>query len=215
MAFLGVERYLLLLARRLDRHLFNVPNPPSSRVRIDHHPGASILAYCLSSISMTVVNKYVVSGSSWNLNFFYLAVQVRVRRRDSRCRDARVHRGAARPVADLGSPGHRVHSSHHDAYHGVGQNVNGQAAICGMDEPLHAVVGCFKVGLFHVCQASSEDRLEFATRKSSVLVDTPNSGEEKGSRIAQPRVVFTDSKGGTPSVSGEPIDSLRPLAAGI
>ncbi|EKJ79476.1 hypothetical protein NXS19_003369 [Fusarium pseudograminearum] len=35
----------------------------------------SILAYCLSSISMTVVNKYVVSGSSWNLTFFYLAVQ--------------------------------------------------------------------------------------------------------------------------------------------
>lgn len=45
--------------------------------KIDHSPGASILAYCLSSISMTVVNKYVVSGSSWNLNFFYLAVQVR------------------------------------------------------------------------------------------------------------------------------------------
>lgn len=45
--------------------------------KIDHSPGASIIAYCLSSISMTVVNKYVVSGSEWNLNFFYLAVQVR------------------------------------------------------------------------------------------------------------------------------------------
>jgi GDP-mannose transporter len=44
--------------------------------KVDNSPGASILAYCLSSISMTVVNKYVVSGSSWNLNFFYLAVQV-------------------------------------------------------------------------------------------------------------------------------------------
>ncbi|KAL2124200.1 hypothetical protein VTJ04DRAFT_565 [Mycothermus thermophilus] len=43
--------------------------------KLDHSPGASILAYCLSSISMTVVNKYVVSGSAWNLNFFYLAVQ--------------------------------------------------------------------------------------------------------------------------------------------
>ncbi|KAM7204022.1 GDP-mannose transporter [Naviculisporaceae sp. PSN 640] len=43
--------------------------------KIDHSPGASILAYCLSSISMTVVNKYVVSGSDWNLNFFYLAIQ--------------------------------------------------------------------------------------------------------------------------------------------
>ncbi|KAL2168639.1 hypothetical protein VTG60DRAFT_6983 [Thermothelomyces hinnuleus] len=43
--------------------------------KLNHSPGASILAYCLSSISMTVVNKYVVSGSEWNLNFFYLAVQ--------------------------------------------------------------------------------------------------------------------------------------------
>ncbi|KAK0646048.1 GDP-mannose transporter [Cercophora newfieldiana] len=43
--------------------------------KIDHSPGASILAYCLASISMTVVNKYVVSGSEWNLMFFYLAVQ--------------------------------------------------------------------------------------------------------------------------------------------
>jgi GDP-mannose transporter len=49
----------------------------SSISKIDNSPGASILAYCLSSISMTVVNKYVVSGSYWNLNFFYLAVQVR------------------------------------------------------------------------------------------------------------------------------------------
>lgn len=46
--------------------------------KIDNSPPASILCYCLSSISMTVVNKYVVSGSSWNLNFFYLAVQVRL-----------------------------------------------------------------------------------------------------------------------------------------
>ncbi|KAK4137366.1 UDP-galactose transporter [Trichocladium antarcticum] len=43
--------------------------------KIDHSPGASILAYCLASISMTVVNKFVVSGSYWNLNFFYLGIQ--------------------------------------------------------------------------------------------------------------------------------------------
>lgn len=48
--------------------------------KIDNSPGASILAYCFSSISMTVVNKFVVSGQFWNLNFFYLAVQVRSRR---------------------------------------------------------------------------------------------------------------------------------------
>lgn len=45
--------------------------------KVENSPPLSILAYCLSSISMTVVNKYVVSGSSWNLNLFYLAVQVR------------------------------------------------------------------------------------------------------------------------------------------
>ena len=49
----------------------------ASLARLEKSPGLSILAYCLSSISMTVVNKYVVSGDFWNLNFFYLAVQVR------------------------------------------------------------------------------------------------------------------------------------------
>ncbi|OAL75265.1 GDP-mannose transporter [Trichophyton violaceum] len=43
--------------------------------RLENSPGAAVLAYCFSSISMTVVNKYVVSGSSWNLNFLYLAIQ--------------------------------------------------------------------------------------------------------------------------------------------
>lgn len=44
--------------------------------KIDNSPGASVLGYCLASISMTVVNKFVVSGSSWNMNFLYLAIQV-------------------------------------------------------------------------------------------------------------------------------------------
>jgi GDP-mannose transporter len=44
--------------------------------QLENNPGAAVLAYCFSSISMTVVNKYVVSGSSWNLNFLYLAIQV-------------------------------------------------------------------------------------------------------------------------------------------
>ena len=54
------------------------PKWPQSMSKVDQSPPLSILAYCLSSISMTVVNKYVVSGSDWNLNFFYLAVQVRI-----------------------------------------------------------------------------------------------------------------------------------------
>lgn len=53
-----------------------VRQEPGLLDKLDHSPGASILAYCLASISMTVVNKYVVSGSEWNLNFFYLAIQV-------------------------------------------------------------------------------------------------------------------------------------------
>lgn len=48
--------------------------------QLENNPGAAVLAYCFSSISMTVVNKYVVSGSSWNLNFLYLAIQVCMRR---------------------------------------------------------------------------------------------------------------------------------------
>jgi hypothetical protein len=43
---------------------------------ITNSPPISILAYCLASISMTVTNKYCVSGADWNLNFFYLAIQV-------------------------------------------------------------------------------------------------------------------------------------------
>ncbi|CAH2351878.1 GDP-mannose transporter 1 [[Candida] railenensis] len=35
----------------------------------------SIISYCASSILMTVTNKYVLSGYSFNLNFFLLAVQ--------------------------------------------------------------------------------------------------------------------------------------------
>ncbi|SPN98305.1 probable GDP-mannose transporter [Cephalotrichum gorgonifer] len=49
--------------------------PSFALSNIDNSPGLSILAYCMSSISMTVVNKYVVSGDAWNLNLFYLAVQ--------------------------------------------------------------------------------------------------------------------------------------------
>lgn len=42
-----------------------------------NNPVVPILAYCGSSILMTVTNKYVLSGLDFNLNFFLLAVQVR------------------------------------------------------------------------------------------------------------------------------------------
>jgi GDP-mannose transporter len=57
---------------------------PSSRAaglpipvsQITNNPAVSIAAYCLASISMTVINKYCVSGVNWNMNFFFLAFQV-------------------------------------------------------------------------------------------------------------------------------------------
>lgn len=48
---------------------------PESVTKITNNAPLSILAYCLSSISMTLVNKYVVSGRFWNMTFFYLTVQ--------------------------------------------------------------------------------------------------------------------------------------------
>jgi GDP-mannose transporter len=42
---------------------------------ITENPVAAILAYCGSSILMTVTNKYVLSGVDFNLPFFLLAVQ--------------------------------------------------------------------------------------------------------------------------------------------
>lgn len=43
---------------------------------ITENPVAAILAYCGSSILMTVTNKYVLSGVNFNLPFFLLCVQV-------------------------------------------------------------------------------------------------------------------------------------------
>jgi hypothetical protein len=47
------------------------PAPPPAS-----NPIIPVLAYCGSSILMTVTNKFVLSGSGFNLNFFLLCVQV-------------------------------------------------------------------------------------------------------------------------------------------
>lgn len=62
-------------------HIPKEPKPKISRrglstMNITNNPVISVLAYCLASISMTVVNKYCVSGTFWNLSFFLLLVQV-------------------------------------------------------------------------------------------------------------------------------------------
>jgi GDP-mannose transporter len=48
-------------------------SPPSS---LSNHPALPVLAYCGSSILMTVMNKYVLSGLDFNLNFLLLMIQV-------------------------------------------------------------------------------------------------------------------------------------------
>lgn len=56
------------------------PSPirvPAPTPAVTNNPAFPILAYCGSSILMTVTNKYVLSGLDFNLNFFLLCVQVR------------------------------------------------------------------------------------------------------------------------------------------
>lgn len=60
---------------------FEAPPPPQPRAAAPaatNNPILPVLAYCGSSILMTVMNKYVLSGTNFNLNFFLLCVQVRV-----------------------------------------------------------------------------------------------------------------------------------------
>jgi hypothetical protein len=64
---------------------FNEPPPPPkspfqsnpSHQSLMNHPMVPIASYCLSSISMTVANKYVLK-EGFNLNFFFLCLQVRL-----------------------------------------------------------------------------------------------------------------------------------------
>lgn len=58
---------------------FEAPPPPQPRAAPANNPILPVLAYCGSSILMTVMNKYVLSGTNFNLNFFLLCVQVCVK----------------------------------------------------------------------------------------------------------------------------------------
>lgn len=50
------------------------PSPRASST-VSNNPAFPVLAYCGSSIMMTVMNKYVLSGLDFNLNFLLLCVQ--------------------------------------------------------------------------------------------------------------------------------------------
>ncbi|OGM42453.1 GDP-mannose transporter 1 [Aspergillus bombycis] len=58
---------------------FEAAAPPQPRSvpssSLSNNPFLPVLAYCGSSILMTVMNKYVLSGLDFNLNFFLLCVQ--------------------------------------------------------------------------------------------------------------------------------------------
>ena len=54
-----------------SKHSTSSSSSGSLATRISNSGPISIAAYCLSSILMTVTNKYVLSGFSFNLNFSY------------------------------------------------------------------------------------------------------------------------------------------------
>lgn len=70
--------------RQPNGHYDAPPRPPPPTMqqspvaiaKVADNPLISILTYCGSSILMTVANKYVVSGTNFNLNFFLLFIQV-------------------------------------------------------------------------------------------------------------------------------------------
>lgn len=66
---------------KLDQSSRNFRSPVTPQARpstsnLAGNPILPVLAYCGSSILMTVMNKYVLSGLDFNLNFFLLCVQV-------------------------------------------------------------------------------------------------------------------------------------------
>lgn len=53
----------------------NSSNPSSSNLDLINHPALPVLSYCAASILMTVVNKFVVSGHHFTMNFLLLTIQ--------------------------------------------------------------------------------------------------------------------------------------------
>ncbi|EON65904.1 GDP-mannose transporter [Coniosporium apollinis CBS 100218] len=73
------EDYAIELGDRKEGS-FERPQPPRmpsapAHISVSNNPIVPVLAYCGSSILMTVTNKYVLSGRDFNLNFFLLCVQ--------------------------------------------------------------------------------------------------------------------------------------------
>ncbi|KAI9810998.1 MAG: GDP-mannose transporter into the lumen of the Golgi [Pycnora praestabilis] len=72
------DDYTIEMGER-DKAAFERPmtprQAPTSASGLANNPIIPVLSYCASSILMTVTNKYVLSGTGFNLNFFLLCVQ--------------------------------------------------------------------------------------------------------------------------------------------
>lgn len=74
------EDYTIEMGEQKANGAFDAPPPRASAAPaapLTNSPIVPVLAYCGSSILMTVTNKYVLSGLDFNLNFFLICVQVR------------------------------------------------------------------------------------------------------------------------------------------
>jgi GDP-mannose transporter len=76
------DEYDIELGEKNNKDFDAPPSPPQTRfipapsTSLSNNPVVPIISYCASSILMTVTNKYVLSGTDYNLNFFLLCVQV-------------------------------------------------------------------------------------------------------------------------------------------
>lgn len=74
--FYLIGQTIYLVKKKMEKQSYSPLG--SSAASIVNSGPVSILCYCASSILMTVTNKYVLSGYSFNLNFLLLAVQAGV-----------------------------------------------------------------------------------------------------------------------------------------
>lgn len=72
LAFL-ISQVVYYIKRKMDKSAYSPLGGPSTSLA--NSGPLSIACYCVSSILMTVTNKYVLSGYSFNLNFLLLAIQ--------------------------------------------------------------------------------------------------------------------------------------------
>ncbi|KAK5018289.1 GDP-mannose transporter into the lumen of the Golgi [Cryomyces antarcticus] len=122
---------------------FDAPPPPKMLPQshsTTSSPLLPILAYCGSSILMTVTNKYVLSGMDFNLNFFLLCVQV-----CGSCGTAQTHRADQETERGLRNGDSELQVVRHHYIQGLQQR-RGQE-MCVVYLPRIRVEGRFPISL--------------------------------------------------------------------